>query len=89
MAFRAVDETAAEDARIVAITIVEIASLTRRDAGLALLYISHRMSDIRRIADRIVELGAGRDVGGGTGPDVEAGTDLPVGAAIDSGEGPR
>ncbi|HPG25403.1 MAG TPA: PqiC family protein [Myxococcota bacterium] len=42
-----------------------------------------------RIADRIVELGAGRDVGGGTGPDVEAGTDLPVGAAIDSGEGPR
>ncbi len=31
-----------------------------RDSGVAILYISHRMSDIRRIADRIVSMRDGR-----------------------------
>jgi simple sugar transport system ATP-binding protein len=34
-----------------------------RDAGVAILYISHRMSDIRRIADRIVSMRDGEIVG--------------------------
>lgn len=34
-----------------------------RERGVAILYISHRMSDIRRIADRIVSLRDGRIVG--------------------------
>ena len=31
-----------------------------RDAGVAILYISHRMSDIRRIADRIISMRDGK-----------------------------
>ncbi|RFC68932.1 MULTISPECIES: sugar ABC transporter ATP-binding protein [Mesorhizobium] len=34
-----------------------------RDEGVAILYISHRMSDIRRLADRIVSLRDGRITG--------------------------
>ncbi len=34
-----------------------------RERGVAILYISHRMSDIRRVADRIVSLRDGRIVG--------------------------
>lgn len=34
-----------------------------RDQGVAILYISHRMSDIRRLADRIVSLRDGRITG--------------------------
>jgi simple sugar transport system ATP-binding protein len=34
-----------------------------RGQGVAILYISHRMSDIRRIADRIVSLRDGRITG--------------------------
>ena len=34
-----------------------------RERGVAILYISHRMSDIRRLADRIVSLRDGRITG--------------------------
>lgn len=39
--------------------------------GVAILYISHRMSDIRRLADSIVSLRDGRITGSFTGPDLD------------------
>ncbi|WP_366653610.1 sugar ABC transporter ATP-binding protein [Fodinicurvata sp. EGI_FJ10296] len=36
---------------------------TLRDQGVAIIYISHRMADIRRLADRILVLRDGRSVG--------------------------
>ena len=42
-----------------------------RARGVAILYISHRMSDIRRLADSIVSLRDGRITGTFTGPDLD------------------
>ena len=42
-----------------------------RDQGVAILYISHRMSDIRRIADRIVSMRDGAVSGLFEGPDLD------------------
>lgn len=42
-----------------------------RARGVAILYISHRMSDIRRIADRIVSLRDGRVSGTFEGPELD------------------
>jgi simple sugar transport system ATP-binding protein len=39
--------------------------------GVAILYISHRMSDIRRIADSIISLRDGRIAGSFTGPELD------------------
>lgn len=42
-----------------------------REKGVAILYISHRMSDIRRLADRIVALRDGRIAGTFDGPELD------------------
>ncbi|MDE1991149.1 MAG: sugar ABC transporter ATP-binding protein [Rhizobiaceae bacterium] len=42
-----------------------------RSRGVAILYISHRMSDIRRLADSIVSLRDGRITGTFTGPELD------------------
>jgi len=42
-----------------------------RERGVAILYISHRMSDIRRLADTIVSLRDGRIAGVFEGPDLD------------------
>lgn len=42
-----------------------------RSRGVAILYISHRMSDIRRLADTIISLRDGRITGTFTGPDLD------------------
>jgi simple sugar transport system ATP-binding protein len=42
-----------------------------RETGVAILYISHRMSDIRRVADRIVSMRDGRIAGVFEGPDLD------------------
>jgi simple sugar transport system ATP-binding protein len=54
---------------------------TLRERGVAILYISHRMSDIRRLADRIVSLRDGRIAGVFDGPtlDYEGAVDAMLG----------
>lgn len=63
-----------------------------RDRGVAILYISHRMSDIRRIADRIVAMRDGRVSGTfeGPAPDREGAVEAMLGHALtETGIAPR
>ena len=56
--------------------------------GVAILYISHRMSDIRRLADRIVSLRDGRITGRFDGPDLdyEGAVDAMLGRKVSAGK---
>jgi simple sugar transport system ATP-binding protein len=59
-----------------------------RARGVAILYISHRMSDIRRLADSIVSLRDGRITGTFTGPelDYEGAVNAMLGKTISYGD---
>jgi len=59
-----------------------------RGRGVAILYISHRMSDIRRLADDIVALRDGRIAGRFEGPelDYEGAVDAMLGRKVSLGE---
>ena len=59
-----------------------------RESGVAVLYISHRMSDIRRIADRIVSMRDGRIVGefDQLPLDIEAAVNAMLGQIVTVGE---
>ena len=61
-----------------------------RERGVAILYISHRMSDIRRLADRIVSLRDGRITGlfEGTPLDYEGAVNAMLGQKIISARSP-
>ena len=59
-----------------------------RDRGVAILYISHRMSDIRRLADTIVSLRDGKIAGVFEGPDLdyEGAVDAMLGRSASQGQ---
>jgi simple sugar transport system ATP-binding protein len=59
-----------------------------RERGVAILYISHRMSDIRRLADTIVSLRDGRIAGTFEGPelDYEGAVDAMLGRSAAQGQ---